>query len=51
MNEADETADNDNLYSLSGKISGDDSSIEPGDELPNGEILHCTFPGCMKGNT
>lgn len=31
---------------------GDDSTEEPheGDELPNGEVLHCTFPGCMKGN-
>lgn len=35
-----------------GKFSGgDDSSIEPTDELGNGEVLHCLFPGCMKGNS
>jgi len=33
-----------------GKVSGgDDSSIEPVDEMGNGEVLHCLFPGCMKG--
>lgn len=32
----------------SSRLSADDSSLEPGDEL-NGEILHCLFPGCMKG--
>jgi hypothetical protein len=31
------------------KLSGDDSSLDPGDELANGEVLHCLFPGCMKG--
>ena len=25
---------------------GDDSSL---DELANGEVLHCLFPGCLKG--
>ena len=35
------------------KLSGDgddDSSLEPPDELGNGEILHCLYPGCLKGN-
>lgn len=33
-----------------GKVSGgDDSSIEPADEAGTGEVLHCLFPGCMKG--
>ncbi len=39
--------------STNGKNSmeGDDSSLEPTDELATGEVLHCLFPGCMKGIT
>lgn len=44
--------DGNNMDSLKMSGGGDDSTEEPneGDELPNGEVLHCSFPGCMKGN-
>jgi hypothetical protein len=32
------------------EYADDDSSLEPPDELGTGEILHCLYPGCLKGN-
>ena len=31
------------------ELADDDSSLEPPDDLGNGEILHCLYPGCLKG--
>lgn len=33
---------------LNGSVDGDDSSAPEGEEGEGDEILHCTFPGCLK---